>query len=274
MTALAAPSPLSPGPPGPPSGPAAAIVAVPPALAQPTGLAFFDFDHTLIDGDAGPLFGRHLFRTRRRELREGPRRRRRALLLWGRYAPFILWMGVQAALYGAGARKRSSIVRSAYRGLRGIPVASFEAEVDAFVVRTVVGRLFPLMLQVVREHLDAGRRCILLTTGMEPLVRRVLPFLPPGVELIGCRLLHRRGTLTGKVEGPLFGVDKANMLTAYARAVRVPLKECWAYSDHWSDLAMLEAVGHPVVVNPRGRLRKRAQGRGWAILAPSLPKAK
>src|SRR5688572_21428263 len=268
----------APGPPPPSPGGAGKARAEPPTSGGPlpgsrslTGIAFFDFDHTLLDGDAGPLFGRHLFEARRREVQAGTRRRRRAALLWGRYAPFILWMGVQAGLYKARARKRSSILRSAYRGLKGIPVASFEAEVDAFVARTAVGRLYPAMMQVLREHHEAGRRCVILTTGMEVLVRRILPFLPPGVELIGCRLLHDGQTLNGQVEGPLFGVDKANMLTAYARALRVPLNGCWAYSDHWSDLAMLEAVGHPVVVNPRGRLLKLAQQKGWPILTPTLP---
>jgi phosphoserine phosphatase len=32
-----------------------------------------------------------------------------------------------------------------------------------------------------------------------------------------------------------------------------------------SDVKLLEMVGHPVVVNPDPRLRKRAEERGWPI---------
>ena len=68
-----------------------------------------------------------------------------------------------------------------------------------------------------------------------------------------------------------FGVDKANILKAYARAVGVDPRDCWAYSDHWSDKHMLEAVGHAVAVNPRGRLLSMARRRGWEILTPRPP---
>ena len=38
-----------------------------------------------------------------------------------------------------------------------------------------------------------------------------------------------------------------------------------AYSDSHSDLPLLEAVGHPVVVNPDRGLRREAERRGWPI---------
>ena len=39
-----------------------------------------------------------------------------------------------------------------------------------------------------------------------------------------------------------------------------------AYSDSFSDLPMLEAVGLPAVVHPDRRLRRVALERGWPIL--------
>ena len=44
------------------------------------------------------------------------------------------------------------------------------------------------------------------------------------------------------------------------------LNESWAYSDSATDLPMLEAVGHPVAVNPDRALRRIAQMRGWPVL--------
>ena len=43
------------------------------------------------------------------------------------------------------------------------------------------------------------------------------------------------------------------------------LAESFAYSDSITDLPMLEAVGHPVVVNPDRELRRIAVERGWEI---------
>ncbi len=49
------------------------------------------------------------------------------------------------------------------------------------------------------------------------------------------------------------------------------LEHCYAYSDSVTDLPMLEAVGHPTVVNPDRALRKEAAARGWPVLTFSNP---
>jgi alcohol-forming fatty acyl-CoA reductase len=234
------------------------------------GIVFLDFDNTLIDGDAGPLFGWYLFLWRRHELEGHPWMR---LKLWLRYLPFMVWMGVQTVFYKLGAVRRSTIVRAAYKGLRGVDVTRFNGLMQQFADEAIVPRIYPSMVDEVRRHLDAGRQCVVLTTGIEALVRHVLDRVDPRVRLIGCRMKTKAGRLTGRVDGPLYGVDKANILHAYARALGIEAAQCWAYSDHLSDIHMLEAVGHPVAVNPRGRLRRLAHKRGWTVLRPELPPA-
>ncbi len=233
------------------------------APRAPGAIAFFDFDNTLIHGDAGPLFGWYLFLWRRHEL-EGHAWKR--LRLWLRYVPFATWMGVQAAFYRLGAVRRSTLVRASYKGLRGVPVTDFYALMADFAREILVPRLYPQMADVVRDHLKEGRRVVVVTTGMEALVRHVLDAIDPRIDLIGCRLRQRKGKISGRVDGPLFGLDKANIVHAYARAVGVDPAACWAYSDHWSDKHMLEAVGHPVAVNARGRLRRKARKAGWQLV--------
>ena len=44
------------------------------------------------------------------------------------------------------------------------------------------------------------------------------------------------------------------------------LGQCYAYSDSASDLPMLEAVGHPVAVNPDAKLERIAHHNGWPIV--------
>lgn len=239
--------------------------AQPPAHA--TAIAFFDFDNTLIAGDAGPLFGWYLFLWRRHEMEGHPWKR---LRLWLRYVPYATSMGVQAAFYKVGAVRRSTIVRAAYKGLRGVEGGQFLGLMRQFADEAIAPRLFPTMVAEVRRHLDEGRRCVVLTTGIEPLVRHVLDRIDPRMDLIGCRMRMKADRLTGKVDGPLYGVDKANILHAYARALGIEAAQCWAYSDHLSDRHMLEAVGHAVAVNPRGRFRRLARRKGWEVLNPEL----
>ena len=232
---------------------------------SPTSLVFMDFDNTLIDGDAGPLFGWYLFSWRRHEL-AGHRFRR--MWLWMRYVPYIAGMGFQALFYKLGAVRRSTIVRASYKGLKGAEATSFYGLMDDFAEEVIIPRVYPQMRDEIRTHLAAGRKCVVVTTGMEGLIRRVLDRVDPRIDLIGCRMRERNGRLTGRVDGPLFGLDKANIMHAYARALGLELRDCWAYSDHWSDKQMLEAVGHAVAVNPRGRLKREARRLGWTILSP------
>ncbi len=44
-----------------------------------------------------------------------------------------------------------------------------------------------------------------------------------------------------------------------------------AYSDSYTDLPMLEAVGHPVAVNPDRVLAKAARERGWEVMQFTKP---
>jgi phosphoserine phosphatase len=47
---------------------------------------------------------------------------------------------------------------------------------------------------------------------------------------------------------------------------QIDLGESTAYSDSHTDLPFLEAVGHPVAVNPDRELRRLAADRGWPVL--------
>ncbi len=235
------------------------------------GIAFFDFDKTLVAGDSGPMFGRFLFQTRRRRIRAQTRGVRRGVAStshWLRYVPYMTWMGVAAALYKLRAVRRSTLVRLAYRGLRGVPVAPLEDLMASFVEERIPPVIYPEMVEEIRKHLAAGRRCVVVTTGMDALVGQALRHFPSGVEHIGCVLESRGGRLTGRVEGPLYGADKANIMRAYALALDVNLSDCWAYTDHYSDKHMVESVGHAVCVHPAKRLAKLASKQGWRIMQP------
>lgn len=238
--------------------------------------AFFDFDNTVIHGDAGPLLGVHLFKRRKARIEDrphGPGRAVRKTAFWSQVAPFIAWMGVQSALYKARAVRRSTVVRSAYKGFKGVPVAVMDAVLDEFVDDEVVGRIYPEVLAEMEAHAAAGRTNVIITTGMERLVRRVLPHLPEGTQVIGCQLEERDGRFTGRVEdGPLYGQDKANIILAMCKARGVSPADCYGVTDHYSDHQMLQAVGHGLCINPAARLTKLAQAEGWRILRPKDPR--
>ena len=55
-------------------------------------------------------------------------------------------------------------------------------------------------------------------------------------------------------------------MRAFAKQHDLDLGESWAYSDSFSDYAMLAAVGHPTACNPDMRLLAMARSYDWPVL--------
>jgi putative phosphoserine phosphatase/1-acylglycerol-3-phosphate O-acyltransferase len=55
-------------------------------------------------------------------------------------------------------------------------------------------------------------------------------------------------------------------MRSFAAAHDIDLAQSYAYSDSLSDLPMLEAVGHAVVVNPDPALAAIARREGWQTM--------
>jgi len=80
------------------------------------------------------------------------------------------------------------------------------------------------------------------------------------------------GLYTGEIEFYAYGEGKAEAIKEFAEREGVSLDESFAYSDSYTDVPMLEAVGHPVAVNPDKELAKVAGNRGWEVLHFERPK--
>ena len=84
---------------------------------------------------------------------------------------------------------------------------------------------------------------------------------------IGTRSDVVDGVYTGELDGPFcYGEGKVQAMREIADWQGYDLSQCYAYSDSASDLPMLEAVGHPVAVNPDGKLERHARRHGWPIV--------
>jgi hypothetical protein len=73
------------------------------------------------------------------------------------------------------------------------------------------------------------------------------------------------GRYTGELEFYSYGESKAEEIRSLAERIGIDLEGSYAYTDSITDLPMLQAVGHPVAVNPDRDLRREAETRGWDI---------
>ncbi|HZQ86660.1 MAG TPA: HAD family phosphatase, partial [Acidimicrobiales bacterium] len=122
---------------------------------------------------------------------------------------------------------------------------------------------FPAGIRRVREHKRLGHRTLLITGALDFVLE---PFKPLFDDVVCAQLGERNGRLTGElVKAPPTGEARALVMAEYAEAYGLRLEESVAYADSASDLPMLEAVGHPVAVNPEAKLATIARKRGWHV---------
>lgn len=228
--------------------------------------AFFDFDRTVVDGDAGLLFAKELLRLARRRIRdEEP-----GTVAWaGRVLQFeartlgLLGFGGLLKLGSkVGLVKRSETLRRVYRFLRGLAVDDLRVLAQDFFDEVLVDRVFVEAREEMKRHREEGRRVVVVSTGMHLLIDEAKRHLPVD-DVIAVSLLAHKGVLTGKVQGPLWGRDKAREVRKYAHERNLSLPLSYAYTDHHSDLHLLRLVGNPVVVNPNLALAWEAKRRRW-----------
>ena len=215
------------------------------------GAAFFDLDKTLMAGSSGMVFARVANR-------KGfvPRRQ---LARWG-------LDHLRYRLRGSSDEQTSAVVEVAKRIFAEIPERDIE-RMGPEVLAGILPRIYPQMLDEIHRHQDEGRATFIVSAAGNDLVKTLAAVL--GMEGgIGTRwAVGSDGKYTGEMDGPfVYGNGKVEAMRQFADKHDIDLSDSWAYSDSVSDLPMLRAVGHAVVVNPDGPLLEIARQEGWQVM--------
>jgi HAD superfamily hydrolase (TIGR01490 family) len=120
-------------------------------------------------------------------------------------------------------------------------------------------------LVLVEEHRGRGEPVYIVSATLQEIVQAVADDL--GFDgALGTVCEVRDGVYTGRAVRALYGQNKAGAVRELAADRGYDLAECTAYSDSHTDVALLEAVGHPIAVNPDRGLRRIARDRDWPVL--------
>lgn len=135
----------------------------------------------------------------------------------------------------------------------------------------ILPNIYPRARDLIDESRRAGCRQVIITGALDFTMRPLARYL--GIDdLLANRLEFDGGYATGKLAKPFIaGATKAEVMRDFARKHQFDLTDCWAYSDSFSDYAMLAVVGHPTAVNPDLRLRSIARSYDWPVLDLDAP---
>ena len=192
--------------------------------------------------------------------------------VWLRLAelPRSVWPAELAAVARALPRllatdrgDRGEFLRMFYRRYEGASVEGVRRLVEDHVAELILQRAAPAAIRRVREHRRHGHVTILITGALDVFIEPLAPLFD---DVRASRLAVVDGCYTGQLdEPPLVGEARAAWLRREAGANALDLARSWAYGDSHSDLPLLEAVGHPVAVNPDAGLYRVARRRRWPV---------
>jgi HAD superfamily hydrolase (TIGR01490 family) len=212
--------------------------------------AFFDLDKTVIAKASMVAFGRPLYR-------EGLLSR--WLLLRALYGQLVyLYLGADDARLARMRNGALALTRGWHQDtVRRIVRETLEEVVDPIV--------FEEALELIRQHREAGRLVLIVSASPEEIVRPLAAYLGADDAIATRARLDDEGRYSGELDRYCYGPAKVTAITEVAAERGIDLARSYAYSDSVTDVPMLEAVGHPVAVNPDRALLRVAEARGWEV---------
>jgi len=212
--------------------------------------AFFDLDKTVIAKASLVAFGPPLldagFINRRLMLR-------------------ALWSQLLFHYFGADEERMRTFRESALRITRGWDQARVASLVRDNLVDVIEPIVYDEALELIDAHRRAGRKVFIVSASPEEIVVPLAGYLGVDEAIATRARIDDQGRYTGEVDFYSYGPFKADAMREIAAREGIDLASSYAYSDSITDLPMLEAVGHPVVVNPDRDLARLARQRGWEI---------
>ena len=214
-----------------------------------SGAAFFDLDKTVIAKSSTLAFGKPFY--------QGGLVNRRAVLK-STYAQFVYLVA------GADADQMDRMRDYLKTLCAGWDVAQVRQIVDETLHDLIDPLVYDEAVDLIEEHKAAGRRVVIVSSSGEEVVGPIGEMVGAD-EVVATRREIADGKYTGEIAFYAYGSGKADAIRELAERHGWDLAECWAYSDSFTDLPMLEVVGHPVAVNPDKALRRVAAEREWPV---------
>lgn len=212
--------------------------------------AFFDLDRTVI--------------RRSSVLALAPSFREAGLISRIGLAKSALWQ-ILFVMRGVSAKTVRSAAEEGMKVLDGFSVETMQHIVGDAMEPVLRPLVYEEPLRLIQQHRERGERVYIVSATLQEIVEHIAGDLGfDGAIGSTCEIVD--GKYTGKVLRAAHGEGKAHAIRDLAAADDIDLSSSTAYSDSYSDLPFLEAVGHPVAANPDKKLRRIATERGWPVV--------
>lgn len=168
-------------------------------------------------------------------------------------------------LFGADGEQGTRLMNQIAAMCAGIERADLEQVVAQAMATAIEPALYAEALDLIEAHHRAGHDVVIVSASTEETVLPIARLVGADRAVASRMEVDEEGRFTGRVERSLMHGAKVPAIEADAAKHGIDLASSWAYSDSVSDVPMLQAVGHPVAVNPDRDLRRHATEAGWPV---------
>jgi HAD superfamily hydrolase (TIGR01490 family) len=212
--------------------------------------AFFDLDRTLLRRSSALALAGSF--------------RQHGVIGRGQLAKAAAWQLLFAAR-GAGAETVRKAAEDGLMILKGFRVDDLRNLVATAMEPILKPLVYQEPLRLADRHRERGEPVYIVSATLQEIVEELARELGfDGAIGSTCEIVD--GVYTGRSLRGAHGTGKAAAIRELAEQEDLDLAASTAYSDSHTDVPFLEAVGHPVVVNPDRELRRIAVEREWPIL--------
>ncbi len=213
--------------------------------------AFFDFDGTLYNGVIAFDFLKYLIKNK-------------FLASDGiSKLPSFLFHYIMDKL---NLKNRYDTNKALYSKLKGWNAKLIEEISSEFCQTSVKKNLYRDIVKMLKQHKKDGYKIIIVTSALREIIIPVKKILPVD-DILATEIKIVNDIYSGKIKSLPVGHNRINVVRDYCKKNQIELSKSYAYSDHFSDVAMLKNAGRAVATRPEKKLLSHAKSMGWKIIS-------